>query len=218
VIEAAALLDDRSSIEVRLIGEGPLRPDLEQLVGELTMTETVRFDFFLNASAMPVALADVDVLVVPPTRDMRVLVATEAMAAGAVPVVSSATAVWGAGDLVQHGVTGFVYPAGDIDCLAATLQRLVDDEQLRATVSAAAMRAVAVGDEVTGFEVDEHRASRLAAGASHVPDVPDAEVRAGLDGGQRGDGTTGRIRRARQSGRRRARARELGASDARDSD
>jgi glycosyltransferase involved in cell wall biosynthesis len=166
VIEAAALLDDRSSIEVRLIGEGPLRPDLEQLVGKLTMTETVRFDGFLNASAMPVALADVDVLVVPSTRDMRVLVATEAMAAGAVPVVSSATAVWGAGDLVQHGVTGFVYPAGDIGCLAATLQRLVDDEQLRATISAAAMRR-AQDDSAAAFATLASRALRRAVGGAN---------------------------------------------------
>ena len=52
---------------------------------------------------MPELLAGFDVLVVPSRFDMRVLVSIEAMAAGAVIVVSAATAIWGPGDLVPTG-------------------------------------------------------------------------------------------------------------------
>ena len=47
-----------------------------------------------------------------------------------------------------------------------------------------AMRAVAVGHHVTGFEVDQERAKRLAAGESYVEDVPAAEVAAALASGR----------------------------------
>jgi glycosyltransferase involved in cell wall biosynthesis len=46
-------------------------------------------------------------------------------------VVSSATGVWGSGDAIEHGLTGLVYPAGDVDALTAVLCRLVDDPKLR---------------------------------------------------------------------------------------
>jgi UDP-N-acetyl-D-glucosamine dehydrogenase len=47
-----------------------------------------------------------------------------------------------------------------------------------------AMRAVEASHRVVGYDVDSDRVRRLAAGRSHVPDVPDAELRAALDGGR----------------------------------
>jgi UDP-N-acetyl-D-glucosamine dehydrogenase len=47
-----------------------------------------------------------------------------------------------------------------------------------------AMRAVAVGHDVTGLEVDEGRVKRLADGDSFVEDVAPAVVAAALDGGR----------------------------------
>jgi UDP-N-acetyl-D-glucosamine dehydrogenase len=47
-----------------------------------------------------------------------------------------------------------------------------------------AMRSVAIGDQVTGFDVDAARVAGLSDGRSHVADVSDAEVRAALDSGR----------------------------------
>jgi UDP-N-acetyl-D-glucosamine dehydrogenase len=47
-----------------------------------------------------------------------------------------------------------------------------------------AMRAVAVGFSVVGFDVDDDRVKRLAAGDSYVEDVPDAELAAALATGR----------------------------------
>jgi glycosyltransferase involved in cell wall biosynthesis len=77
---------------------------------------------------------------------MRVLVTVEAMAAGAVVVVSTGTAVWGAGDLVQDGTTGLVYRSGDVDDLACQLLRLQEQpDLLKALRSNAARRSVDFG-------------------------------------------------------------------------
>jgi UDP-N-acetyl-D-glucosamine dehydrogenase len=47
-----------------------------------------------------------------------------------------------------------------------------------------AMRAVAVGHEVTGYDTDEARVKRLEVGESYVEDVPASEVAAALDSGR----------------------------------
>ena len=47
-----------------------------------------------------------------------------------------------------------------------------------------AMRAVAAGYDVVGYDVDEHRAKALAAGTSFVEDITDADVAAALATGR----------------------------------
>ena len=47
-----------------------------------------------------------------------------------------------------------------------------------------AMRAVAGGYDVVGFDVDEDRVKRLDAGESYVEDVSDAALAAALDTGR----------------------------------
>ena len=46
-----------------------------------------------------------------------------------------------------------------------------------------AVRAAGVGHTVVGYDVDDERIKRLAAGESYVDDVPSAELRAVLDAG-----------------------------------
>lgn len=59
------------------------------------------------------------VVVVPSTWDVFNFTAAEAMAQGAVVIVSTGA---GASELVRHGDTGFVFPAGDSEALALCLQ------------------------------------------------------------------------------------------------
>ncbi len=47
-----------------------------------------------------------------------------------------------------------------------------------------AMRAVEVGYDVTGFDVDKNKVSVLTAGRSHVDDISDGEVSAALESGR----------------------------------
>lgn len=131
LLRAAAMLPKQLAWELVIIGDGPDRPHLEHLAEEINLDGRVRFLGFQNQSAMPRLLSMCDVIVVPSTYDMRVLIAVEAMACGVPVVVSTGTAVWGAGDLIDHGRTGFTYPSGDTAALAARLQRLMGDPELK---------------------------------------------------------------------------------------
>ncbi|HEY6277304.1 MAG TPA: nucleotide sugar dehydrogenase [Streptosporangiaceae bacterium] len=47
-----------------------------------------------------------------------------------------------------------------------------------------AMRAVAAGHQVTGYDTDQSRVKRLAAGESYIEDVPAGQLKAALDSGR----------------------------------
>jgi glycosyltransferase involved in cell wall biosynthesis len=148
LLRAVALLPPGTDYCLTLVGDGPMLPELRCLAGRLGVADRVRFTGFANTTQMPGLLAGCDVVVVPSRRDMRALVTIEAMAAGAAVVVSDATAVWGPGDLVQHEVTGLVYPSGDEHALAAALGRLAAGPELLARLrDAGARRAAGYGPE-----------------------------------------------------------------------
>jgi glycosyltransferase involved in cell wall biosynthesis len=148
LLRAVALLDRASDWSVTLVGDGPAMSDLQELTTLLDLRDRVVFHGFANTSEMPKLLASFDVVVVPSRLDMRALITIEAMAAGAVTIVSDATAVWGSGDLIEDGVTGLVYPSGDPAALARQLSRLLGDREFLLMLRGhGASRAVNFGAE-----------------------------------------------------------------------
>ena len=143
LLRACALLPRDRAWSLTVVGDGPMMADLQALAERLDIGTRVTFRGFANTSEMPKLLASFDVLAVPSRFDMRVLVAIEAMAAGAAIVVSDATAIWGPGDLVADGVTGLVYRSGDPAALTRQLGRLLDDPDLVTRLSAEGARRAA---------------------------------------------------------------------------
>jgi glycosyltransferase involved in cell wall biosynthesis len=90
---------------------------------------------FVEHTAVPGVLASLDVLVLPSAYEEMGSVLTEAMASG-LPVVASD--VGGIPEVVRDGVTGLLVPPGDVGALAAALDRLAADPELRARLSAGA--------------------------------------------------------------------------------
>jgi glycosyltransferase involved in cell wall biosynthesis len=100
----------------------------------------------LQAAALRDLYAASDVLVVPSiaTRTFREpwgLVVNEAMNAGLAVIASDAVGA-AAGGLVRDGVNGLVVPAGDAATLAAAIERLSGDPELRAGMGANGAREV----------------------------------------------------------------------------
>jgi glycosyltransferase involved in cell wall biosynthesis len=79
------------------------------------------------------------VVVSVPSSDGTPQSVLEAMACGAAPVVSNLPSLrnW-----VRHEQEGLTVPAGDANALAASILRLLDDDRLRQSVQAAAVRLV----------------------------------------------------------------------------
>ena len=97
-------------------------------VGDGSMAEVVRSSLrpgsgvvtgFVNQSELPSYFHAADILVLPSESEPWGLVVNEAMAAGALPVVSDRV---GAGPDLVRGI-GEVYPCGDVTSLAAALSR-----------------------------------------------------------------------------------------------
>ncbi len=107
-----------------VVGDGPLRPELERRARSRALP--VRFAGFLNQTAMPRAYAAADLLVLPSDAgETWGLVVNEAMASGLPALVSDRVGC--AADLVEEGVTGWTYPCGRVEALAAALEHAIAD-------------------------------------------------------------------------------------------
>ncbi|MDY7014138.1 MAG: glycosyltransferase family 4 protein [Cyanobacteriota bacterium] len=103
-----------------LAGDGPQREELEAEAQTLQVSDRVRFLGFLNQSQLPSAYCVADLFVLPSDYEPFGMVVGEAMLCGCAVVASDR--VGARADLVIPGKTGFIYPCGDIEALAAILQ------------------------------------------------------------------------------------------------
>jgi glycosyltransferase involved in cell wall biosynthesis len=131
LLDAAALASQPWSITV--VGDGPARAALQERAVALPDSITVTFTGNLREAAR-VSL-DADLICLPSRAEAMPYSVLEAMACGR-PVVASA--VDGVSELVADGVTGTLVPAEDAAALAAALDALALDPQLRAQLGEAA--------------------------------------------------------------------------------
>lgn len=119
-------------------GDGPSRDNLERRATQLGLAARVRFLGFLNQSQLPSAYRAADLLVLPSLFEPFGLVVNEAMLCGLPVIVSDR--VGAKFDLIRPGETGYVFPAGDIDALAAILRETLPDAARRERMGAACKR------------------------------------------------------------------------------
>jgi glycosyltransferase involved in cell wall biosynthesis len=106
-------------------GEGPLRQQLEAEAVALGVSSRVRFLGFVNQTQLPGTYTAADMMVLPSEYEPFGVVVNEAMLC-ARPVAAS-DHVGAARDLIVHGRTGFVFPCGNVEALAAILQQASAD-------------------------------------------------------------------------------------------
>jgi glycosyltransferase involved in cell wall biosynthesis len=115
-----------------LLGEGPLRAELEAQAATLGLTEHVRFAGF--RPDVPDILAASDLFVLSSLWEGMPIALLEALAAGCAAVV---TAVGGVGQVVQDGTTGLLVPPADPAALAAAILACLADPARARTLAAA---------------------------------------------------------------------------------
>jgi glycosyltransferase involved in cell wall biosynthesis len=115
LIEAAARLRGRGlDFELVIVGDGPLRGTLEQLIDRHGLRDLVRVTGFLDNQAVRRELLAARALVQPSFAEGLPVVIMEALALRR-PVIS--TFVAGIPELVEPGVTGWLVPAGAVEPL-----------------------------------------------------------------------------------------------------
>jgi colanic acid/amylovoran biosynthesis glycosyltransferase len=129
----------------RIIGDGPLRPELEKLAGHLGIAGSLTFTGHLPQHEVWEQLAWADVLlhtgVIAPSGDRDGLpnVIPEAMSAGVLVVTSPAAATT---EAITQGVTGLVAPVDAPSDWVASLRRLSTDDAFAEKLRVAARRWV----------------------------------------------------------------------------
>jgi glycosyltransferase involved in cell wall biosynthesis len=119
----ARVRERRADVRLRIVGDGPQRGSLEQLVGELDLGDAVDFTGWIPHADVEGAIADAWSLVVPSLwAEPLGLAAIEAAIRG-IPVVASA--VGGLSETVELGRAGTLYRNGDEDALVERLADIV---------------------------------------------------------------------------------------------
>ena len=130
LLHAFGLAHSRSpKLKLIIIGDGELRPQLEQQIRDLGIQDATRLVGWREDVAE--LLDACDLFVLTSHNEGLGLVLVEAMAKG-LPVV--ATAVGGVPEVVQDGQTGSLVPSGDPKAIASAIIRLSADAETRASM------------------------------------------------------------------------------------
>lgn len=111
---------------------------LRELARKNGQLQNVKFAGHLNERDLAKQLRASQVLVVPSSYEGYGIAYLEGMGFG-LPAIG--TRAGAAGEIITHGVDGFLIPVGDVKQLAAYLRRLHADRDLLAKMGVAALRA-----------------------------------------------------------------------------
>lgn len=125
VVRIFATVREHIPVKLLLVGEGPERLFVQQLVKELKLSEDV---LFLGEQEYIAQLMNcADLFFLPSEQESFGLVALEAQSCG-VPVIGAATG--GLPEVVEDGKTGFLLPVGDISGMAQKSLELLSKNDL----------------------------------------------------------------------------------------
>jgi glycosyltransferase involved in cell wall biosynthesis len=122
------VLDAGHACSLILAGDGELRGEILREITALSLESTVAITGWISSSAVRDEILAARGLVLPSFAEGLPVVLMEAMALGK-PVLT--TYVAGIPELVEHGRSGWLVPAGDVDALAAALVELLTTESSR---------------------------------------------------------------------------------------
>jgi len=115
-------------VRLTLAGDGPLRGSLESLARRLALGEALRFTGRVPHAELPALYGAAAVYVSTSRSDSTSISLLEAMASGAVPVVSD---IPGNREWFEDGVGGRYFPVGDAAALARALVTTLNDAAFR---------------------------------------------------------------------------------------
>jgi len=154
---AARIWANRSDTQFLIVGDGPLRPELERLADELGIRAKVIFTG--HRTDVPALMDAMDLFVLPTLREGFGVVFAEAMAMGKATVGSRIGPV---AEVVEDGITGYLVPPDSPGEFARrALELLGDEAKRRAFGRAGRQRVEKYFDAVRMCETIEQQYRRL---------------------------------------------------------
>ncbi|AWB68256.1 glycosyl transferase [Saccharobesus litoralis] len=126
------LLAANPNLKVLVLGQGPLREELEQKVKQRNLHQQIIFAGFRND--LPRVLPNLDIVVHPAFAEGLGVSLLQASACG-VPIIASRAG--GIPEAVIDGVNGFLVEPGEVNALRDKLQCLLADNNLRQQIAMA---------------------------------------------------------------------------------
>ena len=155
---ARAVLPPHATLEI--VGDGPLRSDLEGLARRLRISAGVRFWGGLTRAAYLQRLSEADVLLAPSVEaengDAEGGAPTTILDAQAKGVITVGSTHADIPFVIEDGATGFLFPEGDSEALAGVMQHALSCVRQWPEIARKA-RA-----QIDGRHSDEHVASIMA--------------------------------------------------------
>ncbi len=179
---AARLAAEGVHFEISLVGDGPLRPLIEDQVRTLGLEGRVKVGGWMNAEQVREAILASRALVLPSFTEGLPVVLMEALALGR-PVIASALS--GIPELVMPGVNGWLVPAGSVEALVQAMK-----EALEAPLA----RLEAMGRAGAAFVAERHDTRREArkllallqsatGDVARLPPAPSTDAKATVSSG-----------------------------------
>jgi glycosyltransferase involved in cell wall biosynthesis len=167
LIRAMARLPPGQRPWIALAGDGPLRAEMQALVDAERLGADMRF--LGERADATVLMQAADFLVLPSMQEGMSNAVLEAMSSGCAVIAS---AVGGNRELVEHGVSGLLFPNDDEQALGECLRLLGSDEGLRTRLASQARERAR-----SAFGIDDMVAATAAVYERCLPApvAPDAQ-------------------------------------------
>jgi colanic acid/amylovoran biosynthesis glycosyltransferase len=117
-----------AQMHLRLIGDGPMRAYLEEMIVERNLSDHVTLEGACNQDRLLQFYRQADLFALPSFAEGIPVVLMEAMA---MEIPCIATWITGVPELIRHGIDGWLIPPGNAEELAAAMAKLIDDPGLR---------------------------------------------------------------------------------------
>lgn len=134
LLEALAGILDRRDCRLLVAGDGPDAKQFSERVSQLALDQKVMLHGFLEGERLRDVYRSADVFVLPSYREGFPTAITEALSVG-LPIVTTKTR--GMADHLSDGENALLVAPRDPNGLAAALERILSDDELRTRMSAA---------------------------------------------------------------------------------
>jgi glycosyltransferase involved in cell wall biosynthesis len=129
LVSAMALVKKKGiDFELKLVGDGPLRPALEAQVESLKLSQNIIFVGYVEQSSLPILLSEADIFITSALSDGNNISLNEAMACATFPIATKieANTQW-----INNNENGLLFEPTSAEELANAIEKAAFDKNLR---------------------------------------------------------------------------------------